>query len=61
MISAKNAEIFINKNRTLLHKDKAEDLQFFKLFKTNQPTSLGPLNRKRLKHIMNYAVKNEKR
>ena len=61
MISAKNAEIFINKNRTLLPEHKAEDIHFFKLIKTNQPASLGPLNRKRLKRITNYAVKNQKK
>ena len=33
MISAKNAEILINKNKTLLPEAKAEDLQFFKLEK----------------------------
>ena len=49
------------KNKTLLPKDKAEDLKFLKLLKTNQPASLGPLDIKRLKHIMNYTVKNQKR
>ena len=49
------------KNKTLLPKDKAEDLQFFKLLKTNQPASLGPLDKKTLKHIINYAVKNQKK
>ena len=34
------------KNKTLLPKDKVENLvQFFKLLKTNQPASLGPLDR----------------
>ena len=44
MISAMNAEILVNKNKTLLPEDKAEDIQFFILLKTNQPTSFGPLN-----------------
>ena len=49
------------KNKTLLPEDKAEDLQYLKLLKTNQPAPLGLLDRKKLKHIMNYAVKNKKK
>ena len=49
------------KSKTLLPKDKAKDLQFFKLLETNQPAFLGPLDRKRLKQIMNCAVKNQKK
>ena len=48
MISAKNAEILINKNKTLLPEDKVKNIQIFKLLKTKQPASLGPLDRKRL-------------
>ena len=61
IISAKNAEILINKNKTLLPEDKAEDIQILKQLKTNQPASLGPLDIKRLKRITNYAVKNQKK
>ena len=52
---------FLSKKKILLPEDKAEDIQFLKLLKTNQPASLGALDRKRLKRIKNYAVKNQKK
>ena len=58
MISAKNEEILIKKNKTLLPEEKAEDIQFLKLLEANQPASLGPLDWKKLKSVSSYTLKN---